>query len=253
MGAAREHHHDALARRGATSAELPNWRPLHARMDPILRSLGYTSGSVGARMSAVSRDPRFMFPEGDSGRAEILRFIQQRLDWIRAQMPRGLPAACAGQRRGAPAATSRRTRRADRPMAAQARSTGRSPGECGSTSARPRSTANTTCRRSSITEAIPGHVWQGEYAQQLPLIRSILGFNAYSEGWALYAEQLGDELGAYEDDPVGRLGYLQSLAFRACRMNRGHRAARQGLEPRAGAGFVRDGQRQHARRNGQRS
>jgi len=67
-------------------------------------------------------------------------------------------------------------------------------------------------------EAIPGHVWQGEYANRLPLIRSILSFNAYNEGWALYGEQLGDELGAYDDDPVGRLGYLQSLAFRACRM-----------------------------------
>jgi uncharacterized protein (DUF885 family) len=67
-------------------------------------------------------------------------------------------------------------------------------------------------------EGIPGHVWQGEYANRLPLIRSLLSFNAYSEGWALYAEQLGDELGAYDDDPVGRLGYLQSLAFRACRM-----------------------------------
>jgi uncharacterized protein (DUF885 family) len=46
----------------------------------------------------------------------------------------------------------------------------------------------------------------------------LLAFNAYSEGWALYAEQLADELGAYEDDAVGRLGYLQSLAFRACRL-----------------------------------
>jgi uncharacterized protein (DUF885 family) len=46
----------------------------------------------------------------------------------------------------------------------------------------------------------------------------MLSFNAYSEGWALYAEQLADELGAYEKEPVGRLGYLQSLAFRACRL-----------------------------------
>ena len=43
-------------------------------------------------------------------------------------------------------------------------------------------------------------------------------FNAYSEGWGLYAEQLADELGAYDDFPVGRLGYLQSMAFRACRL-----------------------------------
>ena len=67
-------------------------------------------------------------------------------------------------------------------------------------------------------ETIPGHVWQGEYSNSLPLIRSMLSFNAFSEGWALYAEQLADELGAYDAFKVGRLGYLQSLAFRACRM-----------------------------------
>jgi uncharacterized protein (DUF885 family) len=67
-------------------------------------------------------------------------------------------------------------------------------------------------------EAIPGHVWQGEYAQKLPLIRSILAFNAYSEGWALYAEQLADELGVLDSEPAYRLGYLQSIAFRAVRL-----------------------------------
>jgi len=67
-------------------------------------------------------------------------------------------------------------------------------------------------------EAIPGHVWQGEYANKLPLIRTQLAFNAYSEGWALYAEQLVDELWVYDDFPEARLGYLQSLAFRAARL-----------------------------------
>jgi uncharacterized protein (DUF885 family) len=67
-------------------------------------------------------------------------------------------------------------------------------------------------------EAIPGHVWQGEYANKMPLIRTMLAFNAYSEGWALYAEQLVDELGVYDDFPAGRLGYLQSIAFRCCRL-----------------------------------
>ena len=61
-------------------------------------------------------------------------------------------------------------------------------------------------------------VWEGEYSNQLPLIRSILAFNSFSEGWALYAEQLGDELGAYEDNPAWQLGYLQGAAFRACRL-----------------------------------
>jgi uncharacterized protein (DUF885 family) len=53
---------------------------------------------------------------------------------------------------------------------------------------------------------------------ELPTIRSQLAFNAYVEGWALYAEQLGDELGMYDADPFGRLGYLQSIQFRACRL-----------------------------------
>jgi uncharacterized protein (DUF885 family) len=67
-------------------------------------------------------------------------------------------------------------------------------------------------------EGIPGHVWQGEYANKMPLIRSMLAFNAYAEGWALYAEQLAEELGVYADDPMGQLGYLQSSSFRACRL-----------------------------------
>jgi uncharacterized protein (DUF885 family) len=52
----------------------------------------------------------------------------------------------------------------------------------------------------------------------MPLIRQLLAFNAYSEGWALYAQQLADEFGVYDDFPAGRLGYLQGIAFRACRL-----------------------------------
>jgi uncharacterized protein (DUF885 family) len=45
-----------------------------------------------------------------------------------------------------------------------------------------------------------------------------VGFSGYAEGWGLYAEQLADELGIYEDDPVGRIGYLQMQLFRAVRL-----------------------------------
>jgi uncharacterized protein (DUF885 family) len=45
-----------------------------------------------------------------------------------------------------------------------------------------------------------------------------MGFNAFVEGWALYAEQLMDEFGLYKDDPFGRIGYLQAQQFRACRL-----------------------------------
>ena len=71
-------------------------------------------------------------------------------------------------------------------------------------------------------EGEPGHHWQGSIAQEsrgLPLIRgAFLNFSGYSEGWGLYAEQLTDEMGVYEKNPFGRLGYLQSMTFRAARL-----------------------------------
>jgi uncharacterized protein (DUF885 family) len=71
-------------------------------------------------------------------------------------------------------------------------------------------------------EGIPGHHWQisiQQEAGELPFIRSaLLGFNAYAEGWGLYAEQLADEMGMYANDAFGKVGYLQSAAFRASRL-----------------------------------
>ena len=62
------------------------------------------------------------------------------------------------------------------------------------------------------------HILQGEFTRKMAVIRQLLAFNAYSEGWALYAQQLADELGAYEKDPIGKVGYLQAIAVRACRL-----------------------------------
>jgi len=190
---------------------------IHSRMDPILRDIGYTSGSVGDRMTALGTDPRFKFAEGDPGRAEIMQFIQDRIAWIRAQMPRAF-------RRTIPANLEvRRLPLAEEPGAPAAYGGGGSkdgkiPGRMwinlGSTDLHRKYDVPTLVHH----ETIPGHVWEGEYSNQLPLIRSILAFNAFSEGWALYAEQLADELGAYAENPAWRLGFLQDQAFRACRL-----------------------------------
>src|SRR5690606_27877694 len=61
---------------------------LHAQMDAILKQVGYADGSVGERMKALAEDPKYQFAEGDAGRAEIMAFIENRLGWVRAQMPR---------------------------------------------------------------------------------------------------------------------------------------------------------------------
>jgi uncharacterized protein (DUF885 family) len=190
---------------------------LHAQMDPILKAAGYSQGSVGERMKALATDRRYSFPEGDPGRAEIMAFIQNRLDWIRAQMPRAFNKVVN------PNMEVKRLPPEEEPGAPGAY--GGAGSIDGKIPGRYWINLRTTSLHSKYSladltfhEAIPGHIWQGEYTHDMPLIRQLLSFNAYSEGWALYAEQLADELGAYEGDQVGRLGYLQSLAFRACRL-----------------------------------
>jgi uncharacterized protein (DUF885 family) len=70
-------------------------------------------------------------------------------------------------------------------------------------------------------EGVPGHHLQISLAQEskdIPTLRKLGFFSAYSEGWALYAEQVADELGVYASDPLGRVGFLQSFLFRAARL-----------------------------------
>ena len=203
---------DEIHRQGLEELEA-----LHARMDPILRDIGYTTGSVGERMQALGADPRYKFAEGDPGRDEIMAFIWDRIEWIKAQMPRAFNTLVD------PNLEVRRIPPAEEVGAPGAY--GGAGSKDGSIPGRFWINLRTTDlhRKYDLAdltyhETIPGHVWEGEYSNRLPLIRSILAFNPFSEGWALYGEQLADELGAYDDFKVGRLGYLQSLAFRACRM-----------------------------------
>ena len=190
---------------------------LHGRMDPILTSLGYSQGTVGERMQALAKDPRYKFSEGDKGRAEIMAYIQERIARIRTVLPRGFKTMVPGhlevkrmspeQEPGAPGA-----------YGGAGSIDGKIPGKFWINLRTTDLHSKYSLPDLAAHEAIPGHVWQGEYANKLPLIRTLLSFNAYSEGWALYAEQLVDELGVYDDFPVGRLGYLQSIAFRCCRL-----------------------------------
>ncbi|WP_457320080.1 DUF885 domain-containing protein, partial [Stenotrophomonas sp. P5_B8] len=70
-------------------------------------------------------------------------------------------------------------------------------------------------------EGAPGHHFQisiGQTLTDLPLLRRSLNPSAFSEGWALYAEQLMAETGIYKDDPAGDLGRLQAEMFRSVRL-----------------------------------
>lgn len=192
-------------------------RDLHGRMDGLLRRQGLSDGSVPARMAILSRSPDNLYPNTAAGRELLLSYLSKLTDNIREQMPRVFRTLVPGRleiRRISPDIEQG----APDGYAGPGSIDGTIPGHyfinLRDTAIWPRFALPTL----TYHEGIPGHVWQGEYANRLPLLRSLLSFSAYAEGWALYAEQLADELGAYESDPLGQLGYLQSLCFRACRL-----------------------------------
>ena len=192
-------------------------RMIQDRMDPLLRKLGFTSGTVGERMAALSKDERFKFPNTDAGRAQIIALMEQKIAWMRTRLPDAFrrPARANLEiRRIAPA------EEAGAPTAYGGAGSidGTIPGKIWLNLSNTDRHRRYTIPTLGFHEGIPGHVLEGEYSNQLPLIRSILSFSASSEGWGLYAETLGDELGAYDDDPAGRLGYLQYQGWRAIRM-----------------------------------
>ena len=190
---------------------------LQSEMDGILKKEGMTNGTVGDRMTALGKLDRFRFAENDDGRAKLMAFLNARVADMRTRLPRAFATLVPGffeikrmppeVEPGAPSA-----------YGGPGTIDGKVPGKFWINM---HSMAEfTTYNTPTLTyhESLPGHVWQGEYTFKLPLARSLLAFNAYSEGWALYAEQLANELGVYDQDPFGRLGYLQSIAFRACRL-----------------------------------
>ncbi|HEU4486755.1 MAG TPA: DUF885 family protein [Povalibacter sp.] len=192
-------------------------RELQSRMDAILKKQGMSQGTVGERMTALGKQERFRFADSDAGRAKLMAYLNERVADMRTRLPRAFATLVPGKLEikrmppevepGAPGA-----------YGGAGTIDGKVPGKFWINL----HTMNvwTTYNLPTLVyhESIPGHVWQGEYTFNMPLCRSVLAFNAYSEGWALYAEQLADELGVYDDDPFGRLGYLQSIAFRACRL-----------------------------------
>ncbi len=200
---------------------LDQGRAIAARMDGLLKAQGLTQGSVGERVSALTKDPRYLYPDTDAGRAELIAYLNDRIAAIRLLMPK----------------LSRLGLKADVMVKAVPKEIqdGAAQGYMNFASldgSRPaiyyinlKNMGNWpkfSLPTLTTHEAIPGHAWQGAYlaerSSQIPTISSLMGFNAFVEGWALYAEQLADEGGYYAGDPLGQLGYLQAQQFRAARL-----------------------------------
>jgi uncharacterized protein (DUF885 family) len=191
-----------------------------SEMDAGLKALGLTTGSVGERMSALGKQPAYVYPNTDAGKERLLADLNAQMAELDRRLPEvfgTLPVAKVEVKRipayteaGAPGGYYQ-------PPAPDGSRPGAYYINLRDTAAWPKWSLPTL----TYHEASPGHHLQvalAQEAQGLPFIRSkILWFGAYGEGWALYAEQLADEIGMYAEDPAGRLGYLQSMAFRAAR------------------------------------
>lgn len=210
----------------ATAAEihaigLEQNKALQARMDAVLKAQGMTQGSVGARVQALNKDPRQLYPDTDAGRADLIAYCNDRVAAIRKLLPGvshlGLKAPLIVKRVPTDIQDG-----ASLGYMNFASLDGSRPAiyyiNLKSTSLWPKYQIPTL----TAHEGVPGHTWQGAYLAEkhaeLPLISSLMGFNAFVEGWALYAEQLMDEAGLYANDPFGQVGYLQAQQFRACRL-----------------------------------
>jgi uncharacterized protein (DUF885 family) len=196
-------------------------RRFGARADALLRARGLTKGSLGARLTALSRDPQFLYTDDDAGRDQLVADMNAWLDKAKARLPRSFGAIP----KGALTAVISRMSAADEAAARQGYRTppsfdGARPGTYFVDLAAIRSRPHWTLPSVAHHECVPGHMLQipmEEGAAAHPL-RTRLACPGFSEGWAIYAEQLADEEGAFAGDPLAELGYLQWMLFRAGRL-----------------------------------
>lgn len=194
---------------------------ISAEIDAILKSRGYTQGTVGERVQALNKEPAQLFPNTDAGKEELLAWLNQLVAELEPKLPQvfgRLPKSHVEIRRV--------------PVSIQSGAPGgyyQGPPLDGS---RPgayyinlRDSGNWpkfALPTLTYHEASPGHHLQVALQREsgeLPQWRRAGGFSAYNEGWALYAEAVAaNDLDVYANDPLGRVGFLMSYLFRAVRL-----------------------------------
>ncbi len=191
-------------------------------MNGLLAKQGMPDGPIGERMLALAKDPKNLFADSDAGRDQLLDYVRSKVRDAEALYSELLPPDLIPRQ----ALIVKRVPLATQDTAAGGYYDGPSldgtrPGtywiNLRDMAAVPRFRLPTL----SYHEGVPGHHTQGSIAAAMgdaPLLARIASFNAYQEGWALYAEQLMSERGAYENDPLGNLGRLQDELFRAVRL-----------------------------------
>jgi uncharacterized protein (DUF885 family) len=216
----RFHTSTSLTPKAAHELGLDQVRAVTEQARAIMDRQNIKAASVGDGFKALNKDPAQLFPDDDAGRKAVLDYISGLVKDMYGRLPRAfatLPRTKLEVRRVPPAIELGAPGAYDQGGSIDGTRPGAIYFNLHDTADWPRWTIGTT----AYHEGVPGHHLQGSLANEardIPGLFKLLGFNAYVEGWALYAEQLADELGAYDDNPLGRLGMLQASLFRACRI-----------------------------------
>lgn len=191
-----------------------------AEMDAILKSQGLADGSLTARLDRLSERGGRYYPNTDEGRETLLADLRTQVGEVMAKAPQWF-ATVPPQ-----AVEVRRIPVHEQDTAPGGYYTGPSldgsrPGIYWINLKDTRDWPKHTLKTLTYHEAVPGHHFQVSLQRAIPdmaLIRNMMGFSEFSEGWALYAEKVAAEMGMYADDPAGDLGRLQAELFRAARL-----------------------------------
>jgi uncharacterized protein (DUF885 family) len=193
-------------------------KELHARADVLFRKLGMSQGSIADRYGALFKDPKYVYPNTDAGKAKEIADLNALVQGMQKRLPQyfgTLPKAGLEIRRIPPA-----TEAGASTHYTSGSLDGTRPGiywlNLRDTGEAPFWDMPTT----TFHEGIPGHHLQISLQQEadLPMIRKAGGFGAYAEGWALYSEQLAQEMGFYADHPDWELGYIHDALLRSGRL-----------------------------------
>ena len=191
---------------------------ISAQLDIILKSAGLSQGTVAERLTALNKRPDQLYADTDEGRKALIESLNAGMADMAERLPRAfaeVPNQPLEIRRvpveiqdgASNGYYNLATLDGSRPAIywINLKSVGDWP--------------KYSLPALTYHEGNPGHHLQGSYAQlsgDLPMLLRNNFISSYGEGWALYAEQLADELGAYKG--TERAGYLQSFLFRAARL-----------------------------------
>lgn len=194
-------------------------RRIEGEMDQILTSYGLPEGTAGERVRELSSRPALLAENTDEGRTQILEALAGYEAMIRQRAP-----AWFASLPDAPIAIKRI------PEFAQDSSGSAYYSALSLDGSRPgtfwinlKDTADWplfNLKSLFFHEGVPGHHFQAllQQGDETRLLDAMTFFSEYGEGWALYAEALALEMGAYEGDPLGNLGRLRMEIYRAARL-----------------------------------